>query len=633
MELFRRRRRWRSQQKYRTGAPPPPSQKFVFLGLAIVVLFSILVLQLARLQIFSGQEYQQRAEDNRLREIAIVPPRGLLYDRHMNPLVQNVATFAAVITPADLPRNSGPVYTELERILDVPVREIDQKVKEQIRLGDPFGHLVVKDNLSEDEGLALKEATSRLTGVSLETKPARRYTTGDLTSHVLGYMGPLDEEEYQRLRQQGYQFSDQVGKMGLEYVYETFLRGKSGRKVVEITANGEEIQTLMEQAARPGYNLVLTIDTALQQKMVEVLRDTISPGSSATAVVMDVQNGDVLSMVSLPTFDNNAFSQREKADELVGLLDDPGKPLLNRSIAEVYAPGSTFKLVTGLAALQEGVATTDTTITSRGYITVPHQFDPGVVYRFNDWAALGRLNFYQGLAMSSDVYYYYLAGGYDTEFRGLGATKLADYARAFGLGASTGIDLIGEASGLVPDPIWKEEAIEEAWLTGDTYNFGIGQGYVAATPLQMLNVAAAVANGGRIMRPHIAKQIIDNEGAVIAQINGNTEDEVPIDQANIDIMREAMRQSVEWGVAKTAHVSGLSIGGKTGTAEFGQQRSDGTYQTHGWFIGFAPFDRPEVAIVVFTEQGSGGDSAAPIAGDILDYLFNQSNLALELSQP
>ncbi|MFQ5879553.1 MAG: penicillin-binding transpeptidase domain-containing protein, partial [Dehalococcoidia bacterium] len=332
-------------------------------------------------------------------------------------------------------------------------------------------------------------------------------------------------------------------------------------------------------------------------------------------------------LVSLPTFDNNLLSRRIDPEELQALLDDPGKPLVNHAIAEIYPPGSTFKQVTGLAALQEGVATPNTTIVSHGYITVANQYDPSIVYVFRDWAPLGRLNFYQGLAMSSDVYFYYLAGGKeDEEFKGLGATSLAQYARSFGLGSPTGIDVPGEAAGLVPDPLWKEEVIGESWVTGDTYNFGIGQGYIATTPLQMLNVAAAIANGGWLVRPHVAKAIVDNDGTVIASVDGRTDLQVPVDLENLAIMREAMRQSVDWGVAKTAQVRGVTVAGKTGTAEFGEEKEDGTFETHGWFVGFAPYEDPQVAIVVFVQQGAGGSTAAPAAARILDYLFHQSAL-------
>jgi penicillin-binding protein 2 len=335
-------------------------------------------------------------------------------------------------------------------------------------------------------------------------------------------------------------------------------------------------------------------------------------------------------MVSLPTYDNNIFTGLVDEAEWASLRDDPGKPLLNHAIAEMYPPGSTFKMITGLAALQEGVASANTQITSLGYIDIRNQYNPSIVDRFRDWAALGTLNFYRGVAMSSDVYFYYLAGGYENgreNFQGLGATRLADWARRFGLGSPTGLDLPGESDGLVPDPEWKERAIGEPWVLGDTYHFGIGQGYVAATPLQMILVAAAVANGGDVLIPHVVKEVQDANGNVVSPARQNIRRNLNIDPRNIAILREGMRQVVADGTAQTAQVRGVAVAGKTGTAEFGERRPDGSYQEHGWFTGYAPFDNPEIAVVVFLEQGNGAGTAAPVAARIIDYYYNQRNVA------
>jgi penicillin-binding protein 2 len=336
-------------------------------------------------------------------------------------------------------------------------------------------------------------------------------------------------------------------------------------------------------------------------------------------------------MVSLPSFDNNVFSGTVTEEELQALLDDPGRPLLNHAISEMYPPGSIFKQVTGTAALQEGVATPSTTITSHGYITVPNQYDPSIRYVFRDWAALGTLNFYGGVAMSSDVYFYYLAGGYYEDgqeiFRGLDVENLARYARAFGLGASTGIDLPGESAGLVPDPSWKENTVHEPWVIGDTYNMGIGQGYVATTPLQMVLVTTAIANGGDVLVPRVVKDVVDAEGNVVVPFQRTVRRRLPVDASHLSVFREAMRQAVSWGTADRASVSGIQIGGKTGTAEFGQPLPGNQYETHGWFTGFAPFEDPEVAVVVFLQKGNGALNAAPTAARILDYYFHRQVFA------
>ena len=360
-----------------------------------------------------------------------------------------------------------------------------------------------------------------------------------------------------------------------------------------------------------------------------------SSSDNAAAVVMDLENGEVLAMVSLPTLDNNIFSGPIGAQELATLVNDPGKPLLNHAISEMYQPGSTFKTIVAAAALQEGIASTDTVINSRGYITVEREFDPNVVDIFRDWAALGPLDFYGGLAMSSDIYYYYLSGGKaDEAFVGLGEDRVAKYARAFGLGAPTGVDLPIESAGLVPDPSWKEETIGESWFVGDTYNFGIGQGYLATTPLQMLVAVAAIGNGGDVLVPHLLKEVRDSDGNVVRQVEPEVRQRVPVERNHLDIVGRAMLQSVFVGTASPAQVRGLAVAGKTGTAEFGQLRPDDTYETHGWFVGFAPYDNPQVAVVVFVQRGEGGTQAAPAAGQILDYLFNGrgSSLVRELQE-
>jgi penicillin-binding protein 2 len=297
-------------------------------------------------------------------------------------------------------------------------------------------------------------------------------------------------------------------------------------------------------------------------------------------------------------------------------------------IAERYAPGSTFKTIVGSAALQEGVAHPWTTITSRGYITVENEFDPNIVYVYPDWAVLGTLDFYSGLAMSSNVYFYYLAGGKaDDGFRGLGEERVAAYARAFGFGSPTGIDITGESPGLVPDAAWKEETFGEPWTLGDTYNFGIGQGYVAATPIQVLSAISAIANGGTLVTPHVVKELRDSHGNVLRTIEVPNRGMVPVSAENLATVRAGMRQSVTDGVAKAAGIPNVPVAGKTGTAEFGEMLDNGKYATHGWFVGFAPYDDPEIAIVVFVQRGSGGADASPAASRILDYYFNGPGLA------
>jgi penicillin-binding protein 2 len=619
-------------------------QKLIYFGLLVLLMFGILSVQLARMQLIQGNAYDQKAESNRLRIETTLPARGLIYDRNGKPLVENVASYSAAVVAADVPdldANSDPpsctnrckqITIALQEVTGVPAGDIEATLIKRGQSNDPFTPAVVKDNLPEETAFALREKLASLPGVRVVVQPQRHYLEGELLSHILGFVGPVYAEDYARLAPAGYQLTDRVGKAGIELTYESLLRGTTGHQAVETDSSGRTISVIDSTPSTPGLNVVLSIDVDLQRKVEEILREGMGPSLNAAAIVMDVHTGDILAMVSLPDYDSNLFSGEIDQAALAKLSDDPAKPMLNHAISEMYAPGSTFKQITGTGALQDGVATANTEITSNGYIQVKNEYDPSIVYTFRDWRSdLGTMNFYRGLAMSSDVYFYYLAGGYKGDdgsaFEGLGATRLAKWAREFGLGERSGIDLPGETEGLVPDPQWKEQTVGEPWVLGDTYNFGIGQGYVGATPIQMLLVTSALANGGDLMIPHVVKELQDGDGNVVTLARDTVKRHLDVDPRNIDIMREAMRQSVADGAAYTAQVPGVTVAGKTGTAEYGEEISPGHYKEHGWFTGFAPFEDPQVAVVVFMEQGNGAATAAPTAAKILDFYFNHYNLA------
>ena len=589
-----------------------------------------------RLQIISGDEYRERAETNTLREVQTPSARGLIYDREDRSLVLNDASFAVALIPADLSVEEGlNTYQILGPLLAMTAMEIEGKVQEHLTRESPVTPVIIKEALDDETVLVLSELEPVLPGLQIVRDPTRHYPAGELTSHVLGYVGELSPEEYRELAGEGYLVRDRIGKTGIELVYEDLLRGELGRRLLEVDAQGRELDVISEWEPVDGSNLVLAIDLELQNEVAEILEEAASSSDNAAAAVMDLRSGEILAMVSLPALDNNIFSGPISARELAAIVNDPGKPLLNHAISEMYQPGSTFKAIVAAAALQEGIASTDTVINSRGYITVEREFDPNVVDIFRDRAALGPLDFYGGLAMSSDIYYYYLSGGKaDEAFVGLGEDRVAKYARAFGLGEPTGVDLPIESAGLVPDASWKEETIGESWFVGDTYNFGIGQGYLAATPLQMLVAVAAIGNGGDVLVPHLLKEVRDSDGNVVRQVEREVRQRVPVERNHLDVVGRAMLQSVNAGTASPAQVRGLSVAGKTGTAEFGQLRPDDTYETHGWFVGYAPYDDPQVAVVVFVQRGEGGAQAAPAAGQILDYLFNGrgSGLVRELQE-
>jgi penicillin-binding protein 2 len=621
-----RRRRWRSEN---AEEPDPRTQvrfKLALIRLVILIAFGVLAVQLARLQLIRGAEFEQRAQLNQLRVEPIIPSRGLIYDRNGVPVVENVPSFSAGIVAADVPNDRTlEIAGGVEDLLGVPAMETLLRIEAARKSNDPFTPVIIKDGLDQASAFRVREELSNLPGVQVLIEPVRRYTYGDILAAVLGYTGRVDEDDYRELRDAGYLANDRLGKAGVEAAYEQYLRGVPGTKETEKDAMGREIRTLSQTLAEPGNDLILSIDLDLQKKATE-LTQTYANGGQAAAIVMDVNTGEVLALVSLPMYDNNIFSGKIDEARLEQYLNDPKKPLVNHALAEQYAPGSIFKQITGSAALQEGVASPSTTITSNGYINVPNQYDSSVIYTFRDWRALGTLDFYGGVAMSSDVYFYYLAGGYHEygqSFDGLGIDRLAAYTRMFGLGRPTGIDIAGEAPGNVPDPEWKMETFGEQWTLGDTYNMGIGQGFLAATPIQMVRATAAVANGGRVLTPRVVREVVDSDGHVVVPNEPLVESQIPIDAENFAIMREAMRQAVSWGTAKDGGVRGVEVAGKTGTAEFGQRFADGTYETHAWYTGFAPAAAPQVAITVFLERGVGAINAAPLASKILDYYFHR----------
>ncbi len=594
----------------------------------VILLFGILAVQLARMQVIQGDEYAQRAEINSVREVQTPSARGVIYDRNLRPLVQNGVVFSAAIVPGALSEGSeAEVYYLLSSAIGVSVSEIETQVGEGMVLEGPYRPVVIKEGLSREVALILRELEPYAPGIVVLMEPARIYVGGASLSHVLGYMGPISAKEYEELSGEQYLLQDFIGKSGVEVFYETTLRGKPGKKLIEVDAAGRELKVISERPPLSGSDLVLTIDIELQAEVARVVAAYAGTSDNAAAVVMDVHTGEVLAMVSLPTYDNNIFTGSLSAEDLAAVIEAPGKPLVNHSLAERYSPGSTFKVIVGAAALEEGVVTEATEITSEGYITIENEFNPNVVYVFRDWATLGTLDFYGGIAMSSDVYFYYLSGGFaEKEFVGLGEERVASYARAFGLGEVTGIDIPGESAGLVPDAVWKEEEVGDPWTLGDTYNFGIGQGYLSTTPLQMVTAVSVFANGGDLLTPYLLREVRDSEGTVMQQQERDVRRTVPVDQAYLDMVARAMVQSVTSGVAEKAAVPRLTVAGKTGTAEFGLQAEDGSYETHGWFVGFAPYEEPEIAIVVFMQRGGGGENAAPAAAEILDYYFNGAML-------
>jgi penicillin-binding protein 2 len=639
--------------------------RIVVCGMAIFFAFSLLTLRLYQLQIIQGDVFRLWADRNRFRLVSLDASRGIVYDRQDNILVRNVPRFAVTLIPAYLPDDPAEeeaVFRRLAEWLSMPatradaqaiaeelgldsdaladmgIRSIQERVDE-VRVFAPYGPLLLKRNVDRATIFQIEEAHLDLPGVLVETEPIRKYPYGELISHLMGYIGPIPADQVEAYEEEEYNIhEDEVGLIGVEAAFEELLRGQKGEKYIEVDVAGREVRTVSEAPPAPGNSLRLTIDVALQEVMTQALQRGMEEAGAeiGATIALNPQTGEILGMVSLPAYDNNLFSGGISAADYLALSQDPRHPLINHAISGRHPPGSTFKIIPASAALQEGVITRQTQVNCQGTMWLPDQRfpdDPELGQTFYCWIhKLGRghgnVNIITGIGHSCDIFFYWLGGGYLDEFEGLGLDRLVQYAHLFGLGERTGVDLPGENPGLVPTAKWKRLNYSERWLTGDTYNMSIGQGAVLATPLQMVNAAAVVANGGTLYRPQILYQVLDDQGNVVQDFAPEAIRQLPIDAGHLATVAEGMEGAVEWGSALGAHLETVRVAGKTGTAEFFDPDippdEKGNLPTHAWFLAFAPVEDPEIALVVFVYNGGEGTTTAvPIAAEILRYYFGE----------
>lgn len=597
---------------------------------SVVLAFLLLGAQLWRLQIVEGPSFRQKAENNRVRVSAIKPPRGVIYDRRGQLLASNAPIFLVSVTPADIPaRRESEVYERLATLLGMSQLDLRRVIERRRSDDDPFSPVPVKYNVDRTAALRIEERHEELPGVAVSVESTRKYNEGFLLAHLLGYtslISPtlLSPAEYRnKIDREGYNVNDRIGAAGLEERYESVLRGQPGRKMYEVEASGRPVNELRVESPDPGRNLVLSLDLDLQRDAARILGEGLNGETTGVAIVMSPKTGDVLAMVSLPSYDANVFADDSREGELEQLLRDPAQPFFHRATTGLYPPGSSFKLVTAAAAMKEGVANRNTVIESKGAIFVPSDYDPNYRQIFPDWAVLGRLNLVSALGNSSNVYFFYLGGGFEPEhFVGLGNERLAAYARQYGYGAPTGIDLPGEAAGTIPDEAWKLRRRGERWVKGDTYNMSIGQGYVQATPLQVANFTNAIANGGKLMRPRLVKEVADTDRQQVRTLPAQVLHVVDLPPNDRQVLIEGMEAGFSGVLLRDLRTPGLRVAGKTGTAEYtGPRDAGGALPTHGWFTGFAPIEDPEISVTVFVEKGTGSKNAAPIAIRILRRYF------------
>jgi penicillin-binding protein 2 len=598
----------------------------------VVLVVGLLALKLAQLQVYDSRALAGVARANTVHRIVLEADRGIIYDRHGVPLVQNTPIWALQVVPGDMPADSRVRASELAALATL-TGLLEQDLHAALATSDPFSPVRVGADLSDAQVLAIGERLPSLPGASLTNRAVRTYVDPLVFGHVLGYVGPLDDADLMRLRPRGYQPGEVVGKVGVEAGLESMLRGTNGWADVEVDARGRTVKTIAIQPAVAGHSVYLTIDASLQRSAAQALaaglqRDGKTAGAS---VVVDPQSGEVLALVSLPGYDTNLFTHGISQKDYDRLLKDPDRPLLDRAIAGQYAPGSTFKMVTATAGLQEGKITPQTMLGCPSYLSYG-----GWVY--HNWASynLGSMNVAKALAVSCDTFFYQVAAM-------VGDVTLARYARAFGFGQSKRIEMPGVEPGLVPDRIWKELTCGVAdlnsdtcrWTLGDTITFGIGQSALLTTPLNQAVYAAALANGGVVLSPTLVHSVRDAAGHVTATQQRQVLDRVPASTANLQAVREGMRQEINrpynmnyWFRAAGVPADG---GGKTGTAQWGG--SGLNLPTHAWFVFFAPFVQPDVAMSIFVERGELSEvEAAPIGVQIMKF-FNANRAAIQTSTP
>jgi penicillin-binding protein 2 len=667
----------------------------LLLGVAV-----IFVARLINLQILNGKNYSLQATNNRTQTISVAAPRGIIFDRNNIILARNTASYSIVITPASLPDDDGDIqriYRELSALTGVPVNSgtVDEAkllqactsgpgISQLVDLGisnAPYEPVKIQCYVDEQVAMVVREHEVDWPGINVQIEPVRDYPTGSMTATIVGFLGPIPATLEQEYRAQGFLPNrDKVGYAGVEYTMNDTLIGIPGERTVEVDVAGQVLSNLAAPVAPiPGNNVVLTIDTRLQQAAASILKRDIDYWnnvyngyyriSSGLVIVMNPKTGEILAMSQYPTYENNRMARIIPEYYYRQLEQDPAHPLLNFAVSAEFPPGSTFKIATATGALNEGVVTPTTVIDAPAMIGLKTTFsptDPGNIQYYYDWtytfygetSGLGKISFLECIARSSDVCFYKVGGGFAGEVdQGLGIYRLQQYAQAIGYNQPSGIELPGELSGLIPDPTWKRIYQGENWSTGDTYLASVGQGYVLATPLQVLMSAATIANNGRLMQPTVIREILDGEGNLIQAftprlrwdittdpvikdfncINGEctaTGKMKTVSTAAVQEVAAGMRQAATDPAGTLNHDFSflnypIAIAGKTGTAEYCDDVANtkgmckpGEWPAHAWTMAYAPYENPEIAVIAFYyNAGEGGRVAAPTVKAVMDAYF------------
>lgn len=585
---------------------------FLFIGMVIVVC------KLTDLEIVHGGDYLKRSEHNQFFVVRSPAERGIVYDRNHTPIAVNEPAFTLVFRKKLL-QDSSQTKTVLDKLAEVLHITLDDALSEHgISLGQEFhaaslpDEFVVADNLSRDEVLEFQSQSDLFPGVELVSDFSRGYPYGASLMSVLGYVGrgsPGDDDGA----------DSTSGKAGVERSYNDSLKGHFGKTAIEINAKGQFQGEHKAENPTPGNALLLNIDADLQEYAYRALAGHVRENGTygGALVVSDPRDGSILALTSFPSVDGNLFKKKLSRAEFQKLVRDPSSPFLNRAVSALYPAGSTIKPMLASAALEEHVIDPLHRIFDEGFISIPNPYKPGAQSIFKDWKALGLVDMRRAIAYSANVYFYTIGGGYK-DIQGLGVSRIKKYLALFGFGENSGIDLIGEKAGIVPDPDWKARQHPEdpVWRLGDTYHISIGQGDMKVTPLQINMATAAIANGGTLFEPRIAKTVLDDSQHVLKEFGPVVRRANFVSHDALQVVREGMRLAVTEGSASALSGVALPVAGKTGTAETGRIKGE----THAWFTGFAPYDNTEIAITVFVERGGEGSLVAvPVARDILEW--------------
>lgn len=571
------------------------------MGWLCVLVIVILIGRAGYLQIYEGDYYSELAEGNRIRIIPSMAPRGTFFDRNGELLVQNRPGFTVSLLPLTAPI-SEEVIQRLSGLIKVPVDEI----KTKIAAHSGFDPIRIKADVTPDIVTIIEEQKNNYPGVVIEVQPIRDYVDRQEGAHTYGYVSEINDTELEKMKDKGYKSGDIIGKFGLEKIYDQVLRGVNGGQQVEVDVSGKPVQIIGRKDPVPGDDLVLTIDKNLQDAAEKAVDEQLQAihANAAAAVALDPQTGEILAMVSRPAFDPNLFAHGISSKDWNALNNNPYHPMDNKAITGEYPPGSTFKIITGTAALTEGVVSPDELIMDSGHHWLIPKGNAG-------GEALGLLNFRQGMAHSDNVYFYEMGNR-------LGIDRLEKYARMFGLGKKTGIDLPYEAEGLVANRRYKKKNFEDGdWYLSETFDAAIGQGFNLVTPLQAAMVMGEIAADGKRYKPHVVKRIVSPDGNTVQEVEPELLSTLDVKPEVIRLVQQGLHDVTTYGTAASSFQGfPVQIAGKTGTAENPHGRD------HGWFVAYGPFDQANIVVAVIVEQGGyGSQSAVPIGRKILEAWF------------